>query len=319
MPKSPVRHEAVLPSRIRHFLWRPTFSRLFQRRSPPAAVAQGVEPHRTEQQLREHYLVEVELGNRLKNASQAERRRLYAEVYNELYARVPHHPSLIREEDPDLVARRTGDRFAQIAGLLKNSDDFLEVGAGDCRLAIRAAETVRSVTVVEVSEETGLKHLTGLPVNFHSILSDGVNVTVANPGEYTVAYSGDVIEHLHPDDVVEQLRDIYRALAPGGIYICVTPHRYEGPTDISKYFDDEPKGLHLKEYTNGELATLFRNAGFRRVRCRVLLRKHGFQCPVWPIACCERLMSVLPHRWRRWLALRLPLRPLLRICIVGTK
>jgi hypothetical protein len=31
------------------------------------------------------------------------------------------------------------------------------------------------------------------------------------------------MEHLHPEDAFEQLRNIIRALAPGGRYVCITP------------------------------------------------------------------------------------------------
>jgi hypothetical protein len=39
-----------------------------------------------------------------------------------------------------------------------------------------------------------------------------------------------------------------------------------GPHDVSAVYDDEPRGFHLREYTYGDLAVLFMEAGFRRVR-----------------------------------------------------
>src|SRR6266850_5985997 len=47
---------------------------------------------RTEQQLREHYLIERELADRLRSAPRSERRVLYSQVYDELFRRVRHHP-----------------------------------------------------------------------------------------------------------------------------------------------------------------------------------------------------------------------------------
>ena len=77
-----------------------------------------------------------------------------------------------------------------------------------------------------------------------------------------VVYSHQVIEHLHPDDAVTHLQEVYRVLSPGGAYICATPNRLNGPHDISKYFDREATGFHLKEYTTTELYGLFRQEGF---------------------------------------------------------
>jgi hypothetical protein len=51
---------------------------------------------RTPEQIREHYEAEKELANRLRHASREERTHLYAEVYNELYQRVPHHSQLLQ-------------------------------------------------------------------------------------------------------------------------------------------------------------------------------------------------------------------------------
>ena len=47
---------------------------------------------RTREELRQHYDVERELADRLRTASKDERRTLYAEVYDELFKRVPLHP-----------------------------------------------------------------------------------------------------------------------------------------------------------------------------------------------------------------------------------
>jgi hypothetical protein len=68
-------------------------------------------------------------------------------------------------------------------------------------------------------------------------------------------------------------------LRQNGTYLCVTPSRLNGPHDISKYFDDEATGLHIKEYTNAELQALFLAAEFFR-----LLRLCGRRGPVSEIA-----------------------------------
>ena len=42
--------------------------------------------------IREHYRVEKELANQLRRAGKEERRYLYANVYNELFRKIPYHP-----------------------------------------------------------------------------------------------------------------------------------------------------------------------------------------------------------------------------------
>src|SRR5688572_21898007 len=103
---------------------------------------------------------------------------------------------------------------------------FLEVGAGDCRLTLEVARHVRKAYALDVSQEVnkGLR----CPDNFEFVLSNGTNIPVPS-GSVTVAYSYQLMEHVHPDDALEQLTNIYRALAPGGVYICITPNRLSGP------------------------------------------------------------------------------------------
>ena len=105
---------------------------------------------------------------------------------------------------------------------------------------------MRQVYALDVSAE--ITSRVSLPSNFKLILSDGTSVPLP-PESVDVAYSNQLMEHLHPDDALEQLQGIWRALRPGGVYICLTPNRVNGPHDISQYFDSVATGFHLKEYT----------------------------------------------------------------------
>src|SRR5690242_20471759 len=98
------------------------------------AVRLSPEQIRTPEQLRQHYDVERELANRLRNASKADRAHLYGEVYNELFRRVPFHPQLRRIADPRLVRGIVSNKVALLSRYLTPSTVFLELGAGDCAL-----------------------------------------------------------------------------------------------------------------------------------------------------------------------------------------
>jgi SAM-dependent methyltransferase len=123
------------------------------------------------------------------------------------------------------------------------------------------------------------------------------------PNSVHVAYSNQLMEHLHPDDAVEQLRSIQRVLTPHGVYVCLTPNRLTGPHDISKYFEDEvASGFHLKEYTNTEVEHLFKLVGFSRVKAFGLARGFSVRFPVWTVRLIEHCVQLLPGKVGKMLA-----------------
>jgi SAM-dependent methyltransferase len=271
---------------------------------------------RTEAQLREQYLIEKELANRLRSADEGERRTLYADVYDELFRRVPHHPQLERKVDPGLTAAAVQGQIRLVSRFLQEGMTFLEVGSGDCAVSISVAETARLVYAVDVSAEigSGLE----LPDNVRFVLSDGTSIPVPERS-VDLAYSNQLMEHLHPEDALAQLRNIQRALVPGGRYLCITPNMLTGPHDISKYFDDVAQGFHLKEYTIFELRRLFVEAGFRRVTVVIGGRGRFVEAPpLTPIA-FEKLLALFPPARRRPIVDRLHANSLLGIRIVGQK
>ena len=273
--------------------------------------------NRTIEQLREHYEIERELADRLRNASQLERRHLYSLVYDELFRRVPDHPQLTRKSSREETTVAVSIQMKFIKPFLGKESTFLEVGAGDCALSFEVARFVKQVYAVDVSDEL-TKSLTQ-PQNFHLALSDGSTVPVP-PNSLDVAYSNQLMEHLHSDDAFEQLQNIHRALIPGGVYICITPNRLSGPHDISRYFDPVATGFHLKEYTTLELSNLFRKVGFSQVRAYVGGKGTYIRFPAFPIFLCETLLAKLPYPLRRTIALILPFRLLLgSVRLVGKK
>lgn len=225
-------------------------------------MEQPVKPYvhgsRSPAQVREHYEVEKRLATQLREASKDDRKRLYSELYDELFQRVPYHPLLTRKTDPAARARTIRENMLVLKHFLSPTKTYAEIGPGDCTTAMEVARHVKRVYAVDVSEE--VTRLENAPSNFELIISDGTSVPVPE-GSVDVVFSNQLMEHLHPDDAPEQLHNIYRALAPGGVYICLTPNGFTGPHDVSKYFDDVATGFHLKEYTTTELHDLFRAVG----------------------------------------------------------
>ena len=273
-------------------------------------------PARTMEQRYEHYVVEKELADKLRTASQEERRSLYASLYDELYRRVPHHTQLTRKSSLEESQADAALQLATLKPFLNKDCVYLEVGPGDCAVSLEVAKYVKQVYAVDVSNEI-TKNL-AFPQNFKLVLSDGTSIPVSN-NTVNVAYSNQLMEHIHPDDAFEQLRNIYSSLAPGGVYICITPNRLSGPHDISRFFDSVASGFHLKEYTVSELRDLFIRVGFSKTMVNVGMMGKYINLPVSLSVLSEKFLMILPRKTRKFIASNLPLRKLIGIRLVGIK
>lgn len=261
---------------------------------------------RTAAQLRNQYETEKALANRLRNSSRIDRRRLYQTLYDELYRRVPDHPMLTRKATPEETADQVNRQMRYLSGFLRPGMTVLEIGAGDCALSFAIARKVTKVLALEVSKI--ISEQIDLPDNFELIISDGLDVPVPE-SSVDLVYSNNVMEHLHPEDALEQLNNICRVLKPGGMYLCTTPHRLQGPTDISGLFDDEPTCLHLKEYTFRELSYAFQKAGFDSTAAYINKSGAYHRIPISWITAFESISFLLFGRKRyaerqRWISRR---------------
>lgn len=257
----------------------------------PANVQQ-----RTTQQLREHYEIEKRLANRLRNAPKEERGDLYTHLYDELFKLVPHHPQLTRKKSEQQKYDYIKDQMVLLSKLVDKNKTFLEIGPGDCSLSFEITELAKKVYAADVSET--ITKNSDTPDNFQLIISNGCDIPIPN-GSIDIAYSNQLMEHLHPDDAFDQLKNVFTALAPSGIYLCITPNRLSGPHDISKYFDTVATCFHLKEYTVTELSRQFKSAGFSTVKIYLGARGKYMRFPVFPSIVCERILSLLPRRLRQ--------------------
>ena len=190
------------------------------------------------------------------------------------------------------------------------------MGAGDCLVTFAVARLVKKAIAVEVSET--IAKASDTPENFELVLSDGVSIPVP-PGSIDVAYSQQLMEHLHPDDALEQLENIYASLKPGGKYFCVTPNGITGPHDISRHFDDTATCFHLKEYTISGLAKLFKRVGFRQVYLYVSTGASPKAIPTWSFGMIESVLRPLPRSMRLQLGHRIRPRALVSFRLLGIK
>jgi SAM-dependent methyltransferase len=271
---------------------------------------------RTREQLREHYEIEKDLASRLRKATSQERQHLYSALYDELYQRVSHHPRNTRRLSPEDNARAVRGQMLFLRRFLRPGSVFLEVGPGDCSLSFEVARSVRKVYAIDVSAVATRN--ASRPDNVDIVTFDGINIPLPS-ASVDVAYSHQVMEHLHQDDAQAQLRSIYDVLVPGGEYVCLTPNRLYGPSDISMYFDETPTGFHMKEYTNTDLSHLMLRSGFARVKAYAGLKGHYAPVPNFVMASFEAFLDLLPHALRRSIARSRPVANSLGIRLVATK
>lgn len=276
-------------------------------------TADGV---RTPEQIREHYEVECELADRLRKSTRQERLTLYTQVYDELIARVPHHPRLLARDSAKERERGVRNQLELVRPFLSSDAVFMDVGSGDCMLSMAVAAVAKQVYAVDVSVAASAN--TSAATNLEHVLTDGINIPL-EPNSVDVAFSYSLMEHLHPDDASDQLRSIYQTIKPSGVYICVTPNRLNGPHDVSKYFDDVPKGFHLKEYSVGDLRKLFAQAGFSKTYVRLFAGSKSW--PAWGFGfrLLEASLGLLPGRLRRSVGSKKPWRVLFQTMVVAQK
>ncbi len=259
---------------------------------------------RSADRLRHHYDVERALADRLRSApTRLERAKIYETMYDTLFAEVPDHPRLVLRETPGEVARRNHRKLRLLAPFLTPGLRVLEVGAGDCAFGIELAPRVRFVCGVEISSKGA--RLDAAARNFALVLYDGFEFPFA-ARSFDLAFSDQLLEHLHPDDAELHLRAVARALVSGGTYLLRTPHRFTGPHDISRYFTrGNAEGFHLKEWTYRELNAALHACGYRTVTAIWSARGFSARLPIGLVCALEVALGALPRGLRRNLS-RLP-------------
>jgi SAM-dependent methyltransferase len=267
-------------------------------------------------EVEEIYRVEVEQSNKLRTASAKQRKTLYSSVYEEYFQKLPFHPQFTIKKNEKLKSERINYQRTQISPFLKNNPDFMEIGAGDCSLSLSIAGMCRFVYALEVS--ASIAHNILLPDNTKILLFDGFNIPLQE-NSIDVAYSNQLMEHLHPDDAREQLMEVFRVLKKGGIYICITPNRISGPHDVSRFFSDKPLGFHLQEYSSGDLRGVLLSAGFRRVIAYTILKGRKIDIPFLVVTTVEFIAGFLPLKLRTWFLDLLPVKIIFNCIVAGVK
>jgi SAM-dependent methyltransferase len=200
---------------------------------------------------------ERELAQMIRNAAPDDRPRAYREAYGQLYKLFPDIATDEAEE-----RNRVFTTISFLEGFVGSAEVAYEVGAGRCLLARALAKRFKRVIALDV---TSLTDAANWPSNLQHVVFDGMHIDAA-AGSADLVVSDNVLEHVHPDDALPQLREMVRVLKPRGYIAILTPNNVNGPHDISADFCRRPEGLHLKEYSSLEMKKLFQEAGCVSVR-----------------------------------------------------
>lgn len=269
--------------------------------------------NRTYEQILNHYEVEKAIAARLMSASREERKKIYAGMYDELFAKVPDHSRLTRRKDEAETRRVNRSKFALIRRVVDKSTVFAEFAPGDCRFVMEVAPRVKQAIGIDISDQRNPEDR--IPENFRLIVYDGYDLSEIPDASIDLLFSDQLVEHFHPEDTILHFQTANRILKKGGQYIFRTPHFLCGPHDVSKYFSDTPQGFHLKEWTYTEIRPVLLKAGFTKVSARMMLKRRVFPVPFSYFTAWENILSRFPHFKIRGLAGTL----LREIIIVGMK
>ena len=259
-------------------------------------------PGRSVEQLRNHYLVEKAIAQKLMQATRDERKKIYATMYDELFARVPDHPRLTRRADSGATSEQNHVKLQLVGRYLDPSRVFLEFAPGDCRFAIDVAGRVKHAYGLDISDQRRRGEQT--PDNFELIVYDGYHLDAIPDHSVDVIFSDQLIEHFHPDDTRLHFELAHRLLKDGGVYVFRTPHTLTGPHDVSLYFSDEPECFHLKEWTYREIRSLLRSIGYSSFSAWQYRQRFNatYRLPYSYFAAMEAMLGSLPKRRIRRLA-----------------
>ena len=210
----------------------------------------------TIEQVMRHWTLEHELAQQLLASTPDTRWTVFEEAYTRLYGELDWLGADGEKPRDELRFRE----YELVIG--EPPADIYEVGSGAGALLMYLAARGYRCKGTEITRERGAGR-----AGIEWGNSDGVHLDLFESARsYDVVVSSQVIEHIHPSDLVTHLQSARTILRPGGRYVFDTPHRLHGPMDVSNVFGYEvAAGMHLKEYTFREIRAAAEAAGYSQV------------------------------------------------------
>ena len=227
----------------------------------------------TEDMILRHWQLERRLAIELLKSTPENRWQVFERCYSMLYSELEWLNQFL-DVDTKQPPTQLHKEWMDLIG--KPPKKVYEIGSGKGELISHLASHGFECKGTEITLERGQKYACARR-NLSWGISDGVHLErFEEPDSYDAVISDQLIEHLHPDDLTHHFKGVWYILRDGGKYVFRTPHAYVGPSDISRVLNcDKPIGMHLKEYTFGEVKGLLKQAEKlisrfpRRIRRRV--------------------------------------------------
>ena len=198
-------------------------------------------------------------GIRLRGAAPADRPDVFREVYDTGLR------EFLQERGRDVRALEMGTnrKFSNyVRGIVGHGKTVLEIGCGFGSTALQVAgedNQIVGVDTAPIAVEVATEFAADRP-NLKFTVMDASRLDFPE-ARFDAAYSIDMLEHLHPDDVPAHLREVHRVLKGGGFYFVKTPSELSGPHGPAD--PDDPGRDHLREYRYGNLLPLLEEAGYQ--------------------------------------------------------
>ena len=192
-----------------------------------------------------------------------ERERLFREGYNEITKILEiYNPGGGETHYTDVVVSMIKKR------LIKGSKVF-DLGCASGNLLYELAINGYEIEGIDVSDDLIEKAKDKLLLLSKSNSVSQADIMSYDPKSlFDCIVMDNVIEHFHPDSIDAILQKCYKMLKKEGYLIILTPHKFSGPHDISKYFlplGSKAKGFHLKEFSFTDLHMHIKRANFQMV------------------------------------------------------
>jgi Methyltransferase domain len=115
--------------------------------------------------------------------------------------------------------KKPQDPFAWLESRFTPRTVFMEVGSPDASLALQAAGYVERVYSIDVSGH--LVQNLRAPSNLRVVLCNGIRIPLPEAA-IDLAWGGEFMDHLHPDDATEHMESVRAGLVIGGEYHFTT-------------------------------------------------------------------------------------------------
>lgn len=253
--------------------------------------------NRSFEQIKNHYLVEKAITERLKSSSREERMLIFATMYDELFSKVPDHPRLTRRQSTQLTSSINKGKSAIVNKFINKSDVFIEFAPGDCRFAYKVSKQVKYAYGIDISDQRNPTD--SIPDNFKLIVYDGYSLDEIENNSIDIVFSDQLIEHLHPEDTRLHFELVYRILKENGMYVFRTPHSLTGPHDVSQYFSYKAECFHLKEWSYTEIRRMIMDLGYSGLHTYWNAKRINLRMPSSYFALCELVLGHFPKKYVR--------------------